>query len=188
LYERHLFVAALSHRAYTAPEIFVGKTSMRKFLLLLLAALGCSASGFSQAPPSGGLHLPDKFTNLKVLPKDISKDDLVGTMRMFARSLGVRCEHCHQFPPPPAQADFASDQKPEKDVARLMMRMNTTINGDYVSKVKLPDEPEPAKQVNCWTCHRGHVKPETGPPPPPAKPESAPPASTPPPTGNAPPQ
>jgi|tagenome__1003787_1003787.scaffolds.fasta_scaffold19751296_1 hypothetical protein len=154
---------------------------MHRLLLLIIAVIGFSVSAVSQAPPSGGLHIPDSFTNLKVLPKDISKDDLVGSMKMFARSLGVRCEHCHQFPPPPAQPDFASDQKPEKDVARLMMRMTATINGDYVSKVKLPDEPEPAKQANCWTCHRGHVKPETGPPPVPAKPENAPPAPSAPP-------
>lgn len=41
------------------------------------------------------MKVPDKFTNLKVLPKDIGKDDLVTTMRMFARSLGLRCNPCH---------------------------------------------------------------------------------------------
>ena len=40
-------------------------------------------------------QLPDKFTNLKVLPKDISKAELQSTMRGFAFALNVRCEHCH---------------------------------------------------------------------------------------------
>ena len=40
-------------------------------------------------------QFPDKFTNLKVLPKDISKTELQSTMRGFAFALNVRCEHCH---------------------------------------------------------------------------------------------
>ncbi len=35
-------------------------------------------------------QIPDKFTNLKVLPKDISKGELVGIMRAFSGALGVR--------------------------------------------------------------------------------------------------
>jgi hypothetical protein len=40
-------------------------------------------------------QFPDKFTNLKVLPKDISKRELESTMRGFAFALSVRCDHCH---------------------------------------------------------------------------------------------
>ena len=40
-------------------------------------------------------QFPDKFRNLKVLPKDISKHELESTMRGFAFALGVRCDHCH---------------------------------------------------------------------------------------------
>src|SRR5258708_32455280 len=38
-------------------------------------------------------QFPDKFTNLKVLPKDISKHEMESTMRSFAFALGVRCDH-----------------------------------------------------------------------------------------------
>ncbi|HWS73401.1 MAG TPA: c-type cytochrome [Thermoanaerobaculia bacterium] len=107
-----------------------------------------------------------QFKNLKVLPPDIARDDLIAIMRTYARSLGVRCEHCHvqNGEGPDAKYDFPSDAKPEKDVARTMMRMTTRMNADYISKVN-----EHGTTVTCYTCHRGKVVPEsTLPPPPPA--------------------
>src|SRR6185503_1734772 len=63
-------------------------------------------------------QIPDKFTNLKVLPKDISKDDLISTMRGFSGGLGVRCNFCHVGG---TETDltgmkFASDDKKEKKI------------------------------------------------------------------------
>ena len=51
--------------------------------------------------------------NLKVLPKDISSDELSTTMRGFAMGLGVRCETCHVGEPntPLHTFDFASDER-----------------------------------------------------------------------------
>ena len=40
-------------------------------------------------------QFPEKFTNLKVLPKDISRSELQSMMRGFAFALNVRCDHCH---------------------------------------------------------------------------------------------
>ena len=40
-------------------------------------------------------QIPDEFTNLKLLPKDISKRELIGIMREFASGLGKRCNYCH---------------------------------------------------------------------------------------------
>ena len=37
---------------------------------------------------------PDSFTNLRVLPRDISRDTLVNMMAGFTRALGVRCPYC----------------------------------------------------------------------------------------------
>src|SRR6185312_3915081 len=90
----------------------------------------------------------------------------------FARALGTRCDHCHAAGAPGAdgreQLDFASDAKKEKSVARTMIRMVRTINGDYISKVD-----EKPQQVTCGTCHRGHVEPEPFvPPAPPGGPGS----------------
>ena len=67
-------------------------------------------------------QIPDKFTNLKVLPKDISKQELQSTMRGFAFALGVRCEHCHVEKKAPEHGlDFAADDKDAKKTARLML-------------------------------------------------------------------
>ena len=43
-------------------------------------------------------QVPDEFTNLKVLDKDIGKQDLIGIMKGWAGGLGVRCNHCHVGP------------------------------------------------------------------------------------------
>ena len=43
--------------------------------------------------PLGVAHaqVPDRFTNLQVFAKDISRKDLVGAMRSWAGALGIRC-------------------------------------------------------------------------------------------------
>lgn len=99
--------------------------------------------------------------NLKVLPKDISSDDLSATMRGFAMGLGVRCETCHVGEPntPLHTFDFASDEKPMKQKARLMIKMLNEINGELVPRL---DDVEKATRVSvrCMTCHRGRPQPQ----------------------------
>src|SRR5689334_5698860 len=65
------------------------------------------------------------FTNLKVLPKDIPTQDLVGMMNGFTRALGVRCIYCHVGTEgkPFQRGDFAKDDKPTKQKAREMIKM-----------------------------------------------------------------
>lgn len=110
-------------------------------------------------------QIPDKFENLKVLPKDITRDQLITVMRGFSTGLGVRCQYCHevkQGAPAPApgameELDFKSDRKAEKDVARVMMKMAATINDSLLAKI--PDRVEPGVRVTCVTCHRGSPLP-----------------------------
>ena len=132
--------------------------------LIAVVMLALQNPGISQAPPRPHMQIPDKFTNLQVLPKNISKEELVNTMRMFSRSLGTRCDACHVMSED--KADFASDQKDNKNAARNMMKMVRDININYMPKLEpLPgEEKEDKKGVNCWTCHRGHKEPEEGPP------------------------
>ena len=105
-------------------------------------------------------QVPDKFTNLKVLPKGTSKADLIETMRGFSFALGVRCEHCHARATAPApgapKLDFASDERPPKRVARRMMRMVRDINRNQLAKL----DPPAKLQVGCVTCHHGVPRPE----------------------------
>ena len=117
-----------------------------------------------------------EFHNLQVFPQNITHDELINAMRFFTRSLGVRCGHCHVANPPGTKPefDFPSDAKPEKGVARTMMRMVTHINGDYVSKVAEHDT-----KVTCMTCHRGKVTPNDFDPAPAAQAPAPAPAPTP---------
>ena len=103
-----------------------------------------------------------EFHNLTLFPQNITHDELIANMRGFARALGTRCEHCHAANPPGSkeQFDFASDAKPEKNMARTMMRMTHSANSEYLSKV----DPH-GQMVTCNTCHRGHTVPDTTAPP-----------------------
>ena len=122
--------------------------------------LTLACAGLMLMVASANAQIPDKFTNLKVLPKDITKPDLIKIMRGYAGDLGVRCEHCHYAKTPGdfSSMNFASDQKPEKDIARNMMRMakgiNETLDKDFKS------DPNHLK-ATCFTCHHGNEKPET---------------------------
>ena len=98
--------------------------------------------------------------NLKVLPKDISHDDLDKTMDAFKAALGVKCNFCHA---PNADTsnhhlDFASDAKPEKTIARHMYKMMIRINKKFFSMNK-DDKGEIVQTVTCMTCHHGSPHP-----------------------------
>lgn len=99
-------------------------------------------------------------TNLKVLPKHISGEELHHIMRSYCVSLGVRCGFCHAQGPKGADGkptlDFASDEKPEKDIARKMIKMTAAINDKYLGKIKADHTME---QISCATCHMGNIKP-----------------------------
>ena len=97
-----------------------------------------------------------------MLPKDISRDQLMRNMKFFAQSLGVRCTHCHvgEEGKPLSTFDFASDAKKEKQIARKMLAMVHRINSRISAIKDFKDV-----KVTCFTCHRGATKPLTAPPP-----------------------
>lgn len=95
--------------------------------------------------------------NLKVLPEDWTRAQVINVMEAFTAALGVGCNHCHvmnQGVPP----DFASDDKTEKEKARAMMHITADLNA------RLPmDFGEPASdltRIQCITCHRGMPEPK----------------------------
>lgn len=101
-----------------------------------------------------------RYTNLKVLPKDISSKDLQGIMADdFEDGLGVTCGFCHANAKDGHGLDFASDAKPEKEITRAMMRMTLGINKKYF-KVKHPAIGSDALTVICTTCHKGEAFPD----------------------------
>ncbi|HEY6548671.1 MAG TPA: c-type cytochrome, partial [Vicinamibacteria bacterium] len=113
-------------------------------------------------------QVPERFTNLQVLPKEMPRRDLVTTMRHWASALGVRCGHCHTGGNPDTLqgVDFASDEKWEKRTARAMFRMMKGVEADYLRQlearpVSATVPAEPALGLACATCHRGLRRPET---------------------------
>ncbi|HJW98693.1 MAG TPA: hypothetical protein VJ453_00940 [Terriglobales bacterium] len=67
------------------------------------------------------LNIPDKYTNLKILPATIHKPELVAIMKNFSRIFNVRCSYCHEATDDLSRADFASDIKPQKIAARQLL-------------------------------------------------------------------
>jgi tetratricopeptide (TPR) repeat protein len=102
-------------------------------------------------------QIPDKFTNLQVLPKLISKEKLVETMQSFTDALGVNCGFCHAEENGTNKLDFPSDDKAEKNEARVMLKMVMGINNDYLTQ--LSEYTKDIMQVQCVTCHRGNKQP-----------------------------
>ncbi|MBS7334337.1 MAG: c-type cytochrome [Weeksellaceae bacterium] len=95
-----------------------------------------------------------QWANLKVLPQDISEDELKGLMREYNAALGVKCNHCHA-PNAEGKMDFASDAKKEKDYARHMITMTGEIN-----KKHFDYDPADKQKVTCFTCHQGNITPK----------------------------
>ena len=132
--------------------------SKKLTVLLLLAAavfVGITAFRPKTTPPG-------KWKNLKVLPQDISEDSLKLVMRFYSSSLGVKCGFCHAMGSN-GHPDFPSDDKPEKNIARYMMKMTTEINTNYFNFKKVAN-PDTIRVVTCYTCHNGDAHPEKLPP------------------------
>jgi hypothetical protein len=158
------------------------------FAVTTVAQVPEAAPG-QQPPPAGAPRPPRTYpapTNLKVLPKNLTGQQVHEIMEKWEGSLGAHCNTCHTPDPKDIgpngrpRLNFADDSKEEKLTARLMYKMTEDINVNYVSKVPNSDTP-----VTCGTCHRGHLGPEpfvipddNGPRPP----------QGPPPTGATPPQ
>lgn len=91
-------------------------------------------------------------TNLQVLPSDMTTQQVTAQMQNIRQALGVQCTHCHVGGP----ADRASDDKPQKTMARNMMRMVNNLNEMMGGTAEEP-------KVTCFTCHRGALKPAIAP-------------------------
>lgn len=105
---------------------------------------------------------PKTFKNLQVLPKNITGPQLDSVMHHFNKSLGVKCGYCHAKDTASGKLNFASDAKPEKQMARMMLVMTDSINCQTFRAYNVM-RPE-ANAVTCYTCHRGEPMPVKLPP------------------------
>jgi hypothetical protein len=119
----------------------------------------------AQQQGQGGAPPVANYTNLQVLPRDITVAQMMQVMRGFQADLGVTCEHCHVFfglgnP----MTNLAADDKQPKKTARLMM----LAMRDYNARLTPANLGKPATSitpVTCGTCHRGKPIPEYVQPP-----------------------
>jgi hypothetical protein len=117
---------------------------IRLFLLWLLFPVSLVAQ---QAPAPVAAPV---YKNLKLLSP---KSDIPFIMQFFNEALGVQCVYCHQ------EGDFAAEGHPKKDMARKMISMVRMIDTSFPSTQGV--FPAGYHEVDCLTCHRGKVKPET---------------------------
>ncbi len=116
-------------------------------------------------PPPGAPGGPPRSfpapTNLRVLPRNLTGQQVHDIMEQWEGELGTGCKTCHAVDPKnigpngKPRLNFADDTKEEKRTARLMVKMVEGINGNYISKIDSSGAP-----VTCGTCHRGHLGPE----------------------------
>ena len=128
----------------------------RKFIVIagLSVAVTTGVAAIRPTAPTG-----EEYKNLKVLPENISAKQLNKIMvDEFEDELGVSCSFCHAENKETNRPDYASDEKPEKEIARSMMRMTIGINRKYF-KLRHPAVGDSALVVTCGTCHNGKPHP-----------------------------
>lgn len=129
---------------------------------------------FAQSPavptaPAAAPRPPRTYpapTNLKVLPKDLTGQQVHEIMEKWESELGGHCNSCHVADPNnlgpngKPRLKFEDDNKDEKVVARLMFTMTQELNQKYFGQMKHDEDHGKAASVTCATCHRGHMHPE----------------------------
>ena len=119
---------------------------MRIVLVWLLVSVPLVA----QQPAGRGAGPAPAYKNLKLLAANA---DVAFAMLSFNEALGVQCTYCH------LEGDFAAEGNPKKEMARRMISMVRVIDTSFPSGNGV--FPDGYHEVDCLTCHRGSVKPET---------------------------
>jgi photosynthetic reaction center cytochrome c subunit len=117
--------------------------------LILFAPVGQTSSQQPTASADKPVELLKK--NIKVL-NGLPESQLVPVMNFMSASLGVRCTYCHVNKDD--KWDFVSDEKPEKNTAREMIKMVLAVNKETFRG---------NTDVSCFTCHRGRTNPASVP-------------------------
>ena len=97
--------------------------------------------------------MQEKPENLQVLDFD-SMRDLKKYMKDIQKSLGVKCNFCHEI------NDKSIDTE-HKIIAREMMKMQISLNNDFFAQIgDSLIKNENTLQISCWTCHLGNKHPQ----------------------------
>jgi tetratricopeptide (TPR) repeat protein len=99
----------------------------------------------------------DAPKNLKVLPADWTRPQVVQMMQNFTTALHVTCEFCHVMEPG-APPNFASDEKKLKNIARAMLKITQDLNARLPKDFNM--DAKDVTRIGCITCHRGVPDPK----------------------------
>ena len=100
-------------------------------------------------PPAaaGGPSATETYKNVKVLT-DVSAAEFMRLQYAITDWVAPKqgCDYCH------VGTNYAADDKPQKNVARIMLQMTRHLNADWDTHVG-------AAGMTCYTCHRGQPIP-----------------------------
>ncbi|HUL66581.1 MAG TPA: photosynthetic reaction center cytochrome c subunit family protein [Burkholderiaceae bacterium] len=122
---------------------------------IVLALIGLIGVVTVRGQAQSGTRVPmaeEVFKNIQVL-KGIPEDEFMGTMGIFASSLGKNCSECHGQESGGNWALYANDT-PLKQTARRMVTMTKQINDANFGGRQV---------VTCYSCHRGLARPKVTP-------------------------
>ena len=115
-----------------------------------IAALEQQIAGKEQLPAE------EVFENIQTFKGRPAISVLRIMEQAFVPNLGVECTHCH------VEKQWASDEKPQKDIARRMWVMRA----EWQEEARKASG-NPKAVVTCYTCHKGQPKPAFSPADPP---------------------
>jgi Photosynthetic reaction centre cytochrome C subunit len=145
---------------------FISAPTFLASLVLALASPALAAPQSAPPPPPSAVTVaapPAEAPpqNLKVLPKDWTRRQVIDVMKTWTGDLGIRCQHCHvgEEGQPFSEWDFAADEKPTKQRAREMLQMLEEINRRLGAMANLHGTGVPSPLATCGTCHRGLPRP-----------------------------
>jgi hypothetical protein len=137
---------------------------MKKIVLVTLSflsivALSCAVTQMKSTGPAN-----PQYKNLKILPQDITHEQMDSVMHHFTGALNVKCNFCHVRNEEKKEMDWAADDNKHKLVARQMMTMTNELNKKYFSHTGSSITLTSALAVSCFTCHHGATDPAINPP------------------------
>lgn len=128
-----------------------GRTPRVWFGFLVVTMVVVLAGAVSlEAQVPGSQPSEQFFKNIQVM-KGIPAHLMQATMQLQEIALGVSCAYCHDG----GQDKRDLDSKPQKLIARQMMRMVNELNRTQFAGREV---------VTCFTCHRGSTRPLIAPP------------------------
>ena len=125
------------------------RTVIGALVMVIVCVLGLVSAAGQAGPEQNPQMSEDVFKNVQVL-KGIPVDEFMDSMGMFVSSLGYDCTSCHSPEILQNRAAFAVTT-PQIQRARGMIVMMNTLNRTYFGG---------QQRVSCFTCHRGHYRPE----------------------------